>query len=415
MHLFFESNVSSFLIFFALLDGGLCVVNIICEDQSSSQSPDNQIEKKVCTITTAISPLFEPTQQTFSIHVDYAQPSEIEVVYIKQKQCRRSDCDTPSFYMTDIFPELFKVFPNLAKLGVKTNLSEINSGDFNHAINLTSLHLDKNNLKIIKNTVFAPQTNETLLNPDGDDFPLRKLLKLWLEENLISEIEPNSFYNLKSLNLLSLSKNELTIIRRETFAGLAMLECISLDGNKIETIEDGALDLPALLELDLSENKLKRLSDAVFNGLPKLEDIWLEHNDMEHFGQSVYRLKSVKECSLEENRIVDIDLVAFAQMPNLRVLTLTNSGFKFDQINVTDSQHWNSSLTTLRLGNNGLSDATQFNKLKAFPNLNYLNIKETLEDTVVGDNRTLKDILPSLKRLYSGLKVIPVDYVVDEK
>lgn len=389
---FLGSVLSAVLILFVLLDGTQCAIDITCQ-----QFRKDEMIKDICHIDNiAVAPSVLPS---VVFYVDYADLSDIEEVYFAPATISDSMATKNEFKA--ILPGLLSIFPNLVELSMEANLREINSGDFNHAINLINLFIPHNNFRKIKYYMFTPHPKEFSLNCDGDAFPLGKLKSMDLSWNRISEIEAYSFSRLKSLEVLVLSNNELAIIGRGTFNGLSCLTHLYLLSNEIKTIEDGALDLPSLWLLDLANNKLKRLSNSVFDGLPKLEILRLHHNDMKHIGHSLYPLTNVKDISLDENRIKDIDLVAFAQMPSLLNLSLANSGFKFATSEIDDdSREWDSSLANLRLGNNRLSDATQLNQLKVFPNLEHLDIGEnSLVNFDVGDDETLKDILPSLKSL----------------
>lgn len=230
---------------------------------------------------------------------------------------------------------------------------------------------------------------------------LQKLFKLILARNEISEIEANAFNGLNDLFDLELQYNQLKAIHRLTFAGMPSLRYLDLDGNQIATIEDGALDLPELIKLSLNSNKLKALSDVVFVGMPKLTIIRLNDNHLERIGRLLYGLTNAKHISLISNHIQDIDLAAFAKMPYLKELELANSGFTFGTTRIEDEQHWSSPLKMLLINENGLRDATELNKLRVFPNLRYLYLGDNAYSNLdLGGNKTLKDILPSLKTLF---------------
>lgn len=179
---------------------------------------------------------------------------------------------------------------------MRTYLQELNSNDFINAMNLYEFDLSHNKLKVIKNTVFSAKERKADLMPDSTDIanitvdrvhPLHILSSLNLDQNEISEIEDYSLYGLNGVYDLRLKENRLTAINRNTLAGLPQLVFLDLAQNKIETIEDGALNFPALQILYLQKNKLRTLSDAVFERLPMLEMIKLERNRLEHIGRSV--------------------------------------------------------------------------------------------------------------------------------
>lgn len=351
-------------------------------------------------------PLSNPKQESYTFYVRYAQPSEIEEVHIgaTARIMRIFNANNVDFVPSDVFI----VFTNLRYFRMTTNLRELNSEDFVQAMNLTSLNLSGNKLKLIKTNVFSPKmtrstpphSNDVPKMHDECVFPLYKLRELTLERNEISEIEVNSFYGLNNLFDVNLSANQLTTIRRQSFAGMTSLNLLDLSNNKIEIIQDGALDLPALRQLNLAHNKLTRLSDLVFGRLPKLQLIMLDSNNLEYIGKALNGLPNVAEISLDWNDIQDIDLAAFATLPSLRKLLMTQSGFTFATTKLEDGQTWHSPLIKLNVGGNYLNNAAELNKLRIFPNLTFLGVSwNTFTDLEIGGNRTLKDIMPSLEML----------------
>lgn len=385
-----ENSLSFLLIVAALLNSGLCTIDVVCKRTST------ETKKTVCEIDEF--PVCTPKKETYNFRVNYARPDEIKELWFVPYE------KDHAIEVTYIPKEIFTKFSNLVSLHMSTNLTELNTDDFTQAMNLTKLDLQDNKMRIIKTNVFTkmPQNvNETAKTSDDNVIPLHKLRELNLASNHISEIEANSFNGLRNLEVLFLTGNQLTVIRKGTFVGMPKLTFLVLGTNRIHTIEDGALDLSVLSELNLVNNKLKRLFPSIFDRVPKLERIDLDMNEMEHIGQSIYRLTNARYISLMWNQIEDIDLTAFAQIPKLRRLLLANSGFTFATTKIDDEKHWNNSVDVLDIGMNNLADATELNKLRIFPKLEDLNIGlNSFRDLEVGGNRTLKDILPSLKSVH---------------
>lgn len=333
-------------------------------------------------------PLTDSIHENAHFSVAYAKPSEIERVEFVNL--------VPVKYVPK---QMFTTFPNLHTLDMSdTRLEELRPDDFIDAMNLRTIDLHFNRLELIKSNVFSSrQPNEI---QKGTVYPLHKLSKLMLLGNHISEIEADAFNGLTDLVDLNLDFNQLSVIRQRIFVGLPSLLYLDLGHNKIEIIEDGAFDLPELMNLYLGFNKLKTLSDVVFDRTPKLIILQLNRNALEDINRSLYRLSSATRISLELNRIEDIDLAAFAKMPSLKELNLEASGIKFARTQIEDGtfEHWNSSLETLNIISNNLSDATELNKLRIFPNLRYLHLGHNAYGGLdVGNNRTLRDILPRLE------------------
>lgn len=373
-----------------MLGGSLCDIEVSCRALYGKSPPG----LKFCYINGDIH-----------YYVNFTLPINFEDLYLRP--CKEWYCSASK---VESHQGLLKIFPNLNNLTMRKNVSQLNSGEFIRAMNLTALKLQDNNFGVIKRTAFAPPLNSTSMK--SDEFPMHPLHTLLLSQNSITEIEPHSFYGLTSLWMLSLSLNELTVIRRGTFAGLPSLKHLYFFRNKIETIEEGALDLPALLQLNLNGNNLKQVPDNVFSGLPKLEQILLSFNDIEKIGQSLCPLKSIEHISLKWNFIEDLNLDAFAQLPNLRKLELSRSGFSFATIELNSGQQWNSSLLELDLANNNLTDATQLTKLRMFPNLQRLDISQnSFADLELGGNRTLNDIWPALESVTIALNSMPCESI----
>lgn len=365
MFLFFRLRLISLLFVLGLLDCGLCLVKVTCESKIREA-----VKPTTDTCYFIDFPPSNTNQEIYNIAVDYTEASKIiKVAFVSSPTVKY----IPS--------SIFNTFPNLTTLSMSTNLEELNPDDFVHAINLYELNLNANQLKIIRNTVFshvarmaqswAYPADITKISVDRV-FPLHKLSILNLGQNAISEIEDNSFFGLNNIWDLQLKENHLKVVRRHTFAGLPSLVFLGLDNNRIETIEDGAFDLPSLEMLKLYQNKLKTLSDVVFDGLRQIQVILLDRNELEHIGRSLYGLSSIDIIFLNENRIQDIDLTAFAQMPELEHLELRQSGFSFAATKLEGDRRWNSSLIKIDLSDNNLINATELINLRVFPKLRSL-------------------------------------------
>lgn len=384
-------RLTSMLLVLGLLDRGSCSLNVICHNIiHDGDYPD----KSNCYIKEVL--FSNSTQETYNFIVDYARPDEID---------RIEFVSTDGIFPTlQYFPrEIFTTFPNLRTLRMTANLIDLDRKDFTHAMNLTSLDLRSNKLRIITSDVFAPITKERTLKQQLEtDYPLHKLITLSLQANEIATIEAYTFTGLNHLSKLHIQNNRLTEVRRHVFGGLPSLESLDLESNQIETIEDDALNLPALEYLYLDDNKLRTLSDTVFDGLPALKFIRINNNRLEHIGRSFYSLSNVRNIKLGNNRIQDIDLAAFAKMSKLGGLTLSQSGFTFASTHIENDDHSTDSvLYELQIDANNLTDATELNALKMFPHLSLLSLDGNLyENLDVGPNRTLKDILPSLRTVF---------------
>ena len=111
---------------------------------------------------------------------------------------------------------------------------------------------------------------------------LNNLEYLNLENNSISFIEINSFYNLVKLETLILSSNKLTSFNEDIsiFKCMTNLKFLYLSSNQLNTIPSKLFDSLFKLEtLDISLNKINFISKFSFNLLQNLRNLYLNGND----------------------------------------------------------------------------------------------------------------------------------------
>ena len=102
---------------------------------------------------------------------------------------------------------------------------------------------------------------------------------LFLDNNLISEVESGSFNDLSNLKRMEMSRNLLTTLRAGTFQGLVALTSLYLTGNKISFIQDNTFfTLKNLQKLYLGNNALGTLSHRAFHGLDSLTHLSIYQN-----------------------------------------------------------------------------------------------------------------------------------------
>ena len=104
------------------------------------------------------------------------------------------------------------------------------------------LYFDNNRIHLIREKMFAKCIH---------------LVQLNCEDNNISSIEHNSFFNQQKLKFLYLTYNIMVAIDEMTFLGLTKLEVLNLSHNFIEYLHSHAFNnLEALKYLNLSNNSL---------------------------------------------------------------------------------------------------------------------------------------------------------------
>ncbi|XP_055628286.1 reticulon-4 receptor-like 2 [Toxorhynchites rutilus septentrionalis] len=85
---------------------------------------------------------------------------------------------------------------------------------------------------------------------------LTSLEQLYLNDNLLANLEFDVFANMKHLKILTLHRNFLTAIDCKQSISLPALESLFLQHNKLTYLDTGMWKMPSLQKLDLSANEL---------------------------------------------------------------------------------------------------------------------------------------------------------------
>uniref|UniRef100_A0A3B3T238 Slit homolog 1 protein n=1 Tax=Paramormyrops kingsleyae TaxID=1676925 RepID=A0A3B3T238_9TELE len=100
-----------------------------------------------------------------------------------------------------------------------------------------------------------------------------------LSNNQISEIAPDAFLGLRSLNSLVLYGNKITELPKGVFDGLGALQLLLLNANKIHCVRASTFqDLQNLSLLSLYDNKIQTLAKGTFASLRAIQTLHLAQN-----------------------------------------------------------------------------------------------------------------------------------------
>ena len=246
-----------------------------------------------------------------------------------------------------------------------SQLTSIDITGLEHALNLTGLNLDGNQLtqitglgKLTSLTELAIYKNklETI-----DVTGLPNLVSLDLRYNKLTSI--SGLADLASLTSLLLRSNKLASI---DVTGLTSLEALTVFHNQLTSIV-GLSDLTSLTTLDLSYNYLASVS---LTGLTSLTDVALAHNLLTSI--DLTGLTSLADLNLSVNKLTSIDLTGLTK---LRVRNLCCNGFA--QVSGLEDL---TDLRVLKLGSNDLSsfDASDLTELESLylenNNLSFVNV-----------------------------------------
>ncbi|KAL4843254.1 hypothetical protein H8958_008198 [Nasalis larvatus] len=105
------------------------------------------------------------------------------------------------------------------------------------------------------------------------------LVRADLSNNQISELAPDAFQGLRSLNSLVLYGNKITELPKSLFEGLFSLQLLLLNANKINCLRvDAFQDLHNLNLLSLYDNKLQTIAKGTFSPLRAIQTMHLAQN-----------------------------------------------------------------------------------------------------------------------------------------
>lgn len=266
--------------------------------------------------------------------------------------------------LTFIPQEIFSKFPNLIHLNLRIGMHDLSPATFAEAAKIKTLFMKRNYVVVLPHGVFAR---------------MPELEEVNMQDNQLSHIDDGAFSGLDKMQTLNLYGNYLTVLRAGTFAGAINLRNLNCGFNAIETIEEGALNLPKLEEILFFNNKIKHLSNTVFVGAPKLLNIDLKQNLLETIGQSFFTLTKLHQLQLSGNdHIADLNILAFSTLPSLSYLGLENLGLRgiSSQFTVVDQGPTKSPLTTMSLSHNRLASVDFLNKISIFKKLEKIYVDQ---------------------------------------
>ncbi|RVE49163.1 hypothetical protein evm_006170 [Chilo suppressalis] len=202
----------------------------------------------------------------------------------------------------------------------KNKLQSLSLNSFKNLVTLTTLDLSDN--RIVD------------LNFDSTD--LINLHVISLENNFISEIEPEYFEGLSSLHFLHLSNNNLPKLDSISFNSLHELIYFDISGNPLNgTLETDTFNgLNSLPLLDISFTQLEIVKNGSFKGLEKLKKLNMSHSAIKHIEYNSFTLLStVETIDLSFNQIRTLEING-TDLVNLKKLLLSHNLLKFITSNV---------------------------------------------------------------------------------
>eukprot|EP00058_Branchiostoma_floridae_P012391 XP_002597879.1 hypothetical protein BRAFLDRAFT_128424 [Branchiostoma floridae] len=208
---------------------------------------------------------------------------------------------------------------------------------FPNTSGLTVLHIQASNVSTIQPGAFL-------------GLPLVK--KLYLDDNLISNLGPDTFLGLKNLTDLVINKNELSFISQHAFRGLPLLAYLSLVQNRLPSVPVDALLQPkALTVANLNKNPITNITRHIM--LLKQD----QHLRLIVEGTRLNCNKNLKWliCNLPDvGPMLKLDMLRCASPPQLSGTLLTTLRKDFIKFGRCDD----ASVTTTTAGTSAAVDTT---------------------------------------------------------
>ncbi|KAI8040312.1 hypothetical protein M5D96_006252 [Drosophila gunungcola] len=188
-------------------------------------------------------------------------------------------------------------------------LEELQSQNFPNNSQLTSLDVSYNDIQIITAKVMSGLANLEYAN---------------FSNNLIAEIEPNAFKDLKKLRFLDLTTNEQENV---TLGENANLRYLSISNNNVRDFQWCRLrGLPKLEELHLHSNWLENLEMGVFYALPKLRVLNVSNNNLYEIKRTLFlapgEVAPLELLDYSSNNVKVLEDSVFCKLGNLKTLNL---------------------------------------------------------------------------------------------
>lgn len=188
----------------------------------------------------------------------------------------------------------------------RNQITEIEPDAFYDVTNLKTLLLGSNNIQTLENKVFnglnsmekLDLSNNKIGNIAPNTFCLSPVfivafthfyrnLTLVMDENILSEIQNNTFYTMKQLSHLLLKYNMISHIDKSAFNNNKYLKQISLVGNMLASIQGEIFSKLALVSLDLSNNTIHTIEPGSFSAMTN-STLSLENNPLTSIGWNIF-------------------------------------------------------------------------------------------------------------------------------
>jgi Leucine-rich repeat (LRR) protein len=191
--------------------------------------------------------------------------------------------------------------------------------------NLITLDLSSNGLVQINFDFLAGFSRLSILFLDNNklsSFPvgafqeLNLLITLGLNDNLLSDLDENTFSGLQALSLY-LDGNSISDLSRNPFGGLDSLDLLSLRRNQVADLAGVTFPIN-LLTLNLESNRISTIGPQSFVNLPNLETLRMANNQIVRLNSNAFEnVRNLTTLNVVNNSLDSIEPNFFQQFPML--------------------------------------------------------------------------------------------------
>ncbi|PIK43194.1 hypothetical protein BSL78_19950 [Apostichopus japonicus] len=172
--------------------------------------------------------------------------------------------------ITNITSYLLSGYGNVETLDLShNNISTVLPGTFESTRVLENIFLSANLITELENGTFRGTEHQ--------------LLRLFLDNNKLTEIHPFALRKLRKLKTLTFSNNQLTFLPENVFSDLAELQYLHLSGNRLTYLDSNIFNgCSQLKSISMDRNYLSVIPAGLLRGLTSLSSVDLSYNHIEN-------------------------------------------------------------------------------------------------------------------------------------
>ncbi|XP_071839238.1 uncharacterized protein [Apostichopus japonicus] len=171
--------------------------------------------------------------------------------------------------ITNITSDLLSGYGNIETLDLSHNkIASVQPGTFDSTRVLENIFLSANLITELENGTFRGTEHQ--------------LVRLFLDNNKLTEIHSLALRKLRKLKTLTFSNNKLTFLPENVFIDLAEMQYLHLRGNRLTYLDSNIFSgCSQLKSISMDRNYLTLVPAGLFRGLTSLSSVDLSYNQIE--------------------------------------------------------------------------------------------------------------------------------------